>query len=140
MREEPRGPILAIDPGRRKCGLALVEGGRMVWGEVAGRDEAVRRAAEIWQEGRAAIVALGDGTGWREVFSALVERGVPERAVVLVPEAGSTLEGRRLYFRVRRPRGPLGLLRRLLLLPPEPFDHYVAWAIALRLRLTGKGR
>lgn len=131
---------MAVDPGRRKCGLALVEGGRMVWGEVAEPAEAVRKAARIWREARAAKVVVGDGTGSREVVAALLKEGVPEGAISLVPEGGSTLEGRRLYFKANRPKGLLGLIRRLLLLPPEPFDHYVAWAIALRRGLTKGSR
>lgn len=131
--------VLAIDPGRSKCGVSLVVGGEMVWGEVMEVREAVRRAAQFWKKGRVELIALGDGTGSREILSRLGEEGLPRSAILLVPEGSSTLEGRRLYFRANPPRGSLGLLRRFLLLPPEPFDHYVAWALALRLKLTKGG-
>ena len=132
--------VLAIDPGRRKCGLALVVGGEMEWGKVLGLKEAVEEATKVWREGRAEVVVLGGGTGAKEVLSRLVRAGMPRRAIVLVQEGGSNLEGRRLFFRRNPPKGVWGWLRRLLLLPPEPFDQYVAWALALRLKSTREPR
>ena len=137
---EREGTVLAIDPGRRKCGLALVVAGEMEWGAVMRVEEALRKATKVWKEERVDVIALGDGTGAKGVLSGLVREGVPREAIVLIPERGSNLEGRRLYFRRNPPRGLLGWLRRLFLLPPEPFDQYVAWALAMRLKLTERPR
>ncbi len=124
--------ILAIDPGRRKCGLALVCEGEMEWGKVVAADELaseVRRAREAYD---LEAIVVGDGTGSEEVKRMLMKEGVPLEMLKVVSERDTSWKARRRYFERKRARGLIGFLRRLLLLPPEPYDHFVAWEIGRR--------
>ncbi len=121
----PFSLILALDPGRDKCGLALGDGARVVARAVVPR----ARLAEVVREwaGRFAVtrVIVGDRTGAAEVRR-LLEQALPQVPVSLVPEEGSTLLARRLYFRDHPPRGWRRLVPLSLQVPPEPYDDYAA--------------
>jgi hypothetical protein len=122
--------ILAIDPGRGKCGLAVVTRTGEVRArkvvEVGELGEAVRALAADpgWD-----MVVIGRGTGGHAVRRVLGGLGID---VVDVPEAGSTLEARKLYFRYNPPTGWRRLLPAGLRVPPEPVDGYAAEVIARR--------
>ncbi|HET8984574.1 MAG TPA: hypothetical protein VFN03_02335 [Trueperaceae bacterium] len=122
--------IVAFDPGRN-IGVAFVSGsGRLQRHLIV--DAAALRSLDL-QPG--ATILVGDGTGSREVVSALVALGLePE----LVGETATTLEARSLYFRDNPPRGWQRLLPVGMRSPPVPIDDYAAFAIALRW-LDGKG-
>lgn len=122
--------ILAIDPGREKCGLA-----------VAGRDAVIARRIVLtpqlpdtvreWK-GRYGFekAVLGDRTG-AEAVRRLLEQ-VPGLVVILVGEQGTTLLARRRYFLDHPPRGWRRLVPLSMQEPPEPYDDYAAVVIAER--------
>lgn len=76
-----------------------------------------------------ATVLVGDGTGSAALVAALRAAG---HEPLVVPEEGTTLVAKELYYR----DNPPGLLERLLppgmRSPPRPIDDYAAYAIALR--------
>jgi hypothetical protein len=117
--------VLALDPGRQKCGLALGRAGVILARAVvptSGLAPAVEKLARQYRLDR---VVVGTGTGSTEVRAALA--GVPDLPPPeMVEEAGTTLEARRRYFRDHPPRGWRRLLPLTLQLPPEPYDDYVA--------------
>lgn len=76
-----------------------------------------------------AELLVGDGTGHKEVIAALARLG---RTARLVPETGTTLEARELYFAANPPRGIARLLPLGLRSPTIEIDGYAAYAIALR--------
>jgi RNase H-fold protein (predicted Holliday junction resolvase) len=127
-------PVLAIDPGRDKCGLALVDPSGTVLARRlvlrAGLGEAARH---LLAGGPVAALVLGDGTGSRRVSEELVSalgEGMPPLA--LVDERDSTLEARALYFADHPPRGLWRLLPLSLQTPGEPHDDYAAVVLARR--------
>lgn len=121
--------VLAIDPGRDKCGLAAARPGEVLHQEVLPRDRLVARVAELVEQFRVDVVVVGDATGSRDVLRDLAGVRVPVR---VVPEAGTTLEARRRYFRDHPPRGLARLLPEGLRVPPRPLDDYVAVLLAER--------
>ncbi len=121
--------VLAVDPGREKCGLAVVEPGRVLHREVVARAHLRQRAGELAQSFSVAVVVVGDATASQDVIAELAELGKP---VQVVPEAGTTLEARRRYFQEHRPRGVYRFLPPGLRVPPEPYDDYVAVLLAER--------
>jgi hypothetical protein len=137
--------VLAIDPGRNKCGVAICS----VRGVVARTIVAVHALPGLvteWQ-GRFGVteIVVGDRTG----SAAAIEMVAAVAAVPVRPieEAGTTLAARTRYFTEHPPRGWRRLLPRSLQTPPEPYDDYVAvllaeaaLAEAVRGRRPGAGR
>ena len=120
--------VLAIDPGREKCGYAVVDSwdGVLARGVVPtstigpiARDMA--RAYVPW------LVLLGKGTNMREVRRALQGLSAP---LEIVPETHTTLRARVRYFQEHPPRGWRRLVPRGLQTPPIPVDDYAAVIIA----------
>ena len=123
--------LLAVDPGREKCGLAVVDGNAVLARGVVARDQ-LTAAVRSWK-GRFAIseVVVGNRTAAEEV-TALVRLELPGLPVSLADETGTTLEARRLYFAEHPRRGWRRLLPVGLQVPPEPYDDYAAVVVARR--------
>jgi len=128
--------ILAIDPGREKCGLAVVRrDGAVVFREVVVRAALAARLREVGAAHGVDVVVLGDRTGSKE--TAEVVRGcLPGAQVHLVDEHRSTEEARKRYFAENPPRGWRRLIPRGLLVPPVPYDDHVAIILAERYLRT----
>jgi hypothetical protein len=127
--DAPPPLILAIDPGREKCGLALVDGrGAVIGRAVVPAPLASAHIAEWYAAHVPDHVLLGGGTGARDLRADLAARAIP---LEIVSERETTLRARALYFADHPPRGLRRLLPRTLLTPPQPIDDYAACAIAL---------
>ena len=124
--------ILAIDPGREKCGLAVVrKDGSVVLREVVPTMALAARLREVGSAHAVDVVVLGDRTGSKE--TAEVVRGcLPQVQIHLVDEHRSTEEARKRYFAENPPRGWRRLIPRGLLVPPIPYDDHVAIILAER--------
>ncbi len=123
--------VIAIDPGRDKCGLAVVraDGHVLAQAVVASRDIAEAVAARVDSHG-ATTVVVGNRTGAEEVAAAIAEK--TGRRPTLIDEHNSTLDGRRRYLRENPPRGWRRLVPPDLQTPPRPYDDYVAVILAER--------
>ena len=119
--------VLAVDPGREKCGVAVCGPEGVVARKVVPLPELaplVRRWVDTY---RVEIALVGDQTGSKHVFDLLADLPVPVRAA---RERDTTLRARRRYFREHPPRGWRRLLPLSLQLPPEPYDDYAAVVLA----------
>lgn len=127
--------VLAVDPGRGKCGIAVCSEERVLHREVAAREDLEGRLRELVTRYGVEVVVVGDQTGAQEV-TALAER--LGRPVVQVSEQGTTLLARARYLRDHPPRGWRRLLPPFLRVPDRPYDDYVA--VLLAERFLGAGR
>ncbi|MDR7449254.1 MAG: hypothetical protein QN195_02075 [Armatimonadota bacterium] len=129
-------PMLAIDPGRAKCGVAVGRRGAILARAVVPLD-ALAHTVQAWVEAfGVGEVLLGAGTGHDRVRALLAAvPGLPP--VRIVAERGSTLEARRRYFAEHPPRGWRRLIPRSLQVPPEEYDDYAA--VVLIERVTAGG-
>lgn len=119
-------PLLGFDPGRDKCGLALVAPDlRPLRHTVVAADAAIATLAAWVRADGPGILVVGDGTTTRQWQDALA-RALPELAIALVDERNSTLEARDRYWQLYPPRGLQRLLPRGLRQPPRPVDDIVA--------------
>lgn len=121
--------ILAIDPGRGKCGLAVVNKKEVLHRAVIPRQrivDAVRDCLEHYQ-GIDEII-LGDRTGSAKLRDEL--EAVLSFPISFVDEHLSTQEARNLYWQENPPRGWRRLLPLSLQAPPEPYDDLVAVVLA----------
>jgi hypothetical protein len=117
--------LVAIDPGRSKCGLVLSDGaGQELLAAGVLPAQACLEHIQAWTAAqRCHTVLLGDGTGsapWRQHLAPL------PLTLTLVPEAGTTLAARRRFWQLEPPRGWRRLLPEGLRLPPRDIDDVVA--------------
>jgi len=123
--------IIAVDPGRDKCGIAVVhEDGQVIHQAVVSTAEVADAVARLLERYAQATLVLGDRTGARNIGVVLSKRA--RVSAVMVDEHRSTIQGRRRYFRENPPRGWRRLIPLGLQTPPRPFDDYVAVVIAER--------
>ena len=94
--------VLAIDPGRDKCGIAVLSPqGDVLLHEIVPTGALETRVSELAAEYAPRII-MGDGTT-SAAAKARIEAQVG--AVTLVDEYRTTEEGRRLYWAENPPRG-----------------------------------
>ncbi|MGH7752312.1 MAG: pre-16S rRNA-processing nuclease YqgF [Gemmatimonadales bacterium] len=126
--------VLAVDPGREKCGMAVLRspaphgaGGapRVLARAVVEVAEFGATAARWGGEFGVNTVALGDRTASEQV-RILLAGALPNTPIVTIDEAGTTQAARSRYFAEHPPRGWKRLLPLSMLVPPEPYDDYVA--------------
>jgi RNase H-fold protein (predicted Holliday junction resolvase) len=124
--------IVAIDPGREKCGLAAMRSdGSCAWHRVVPRSEILVEVERLARDEVIETWIVGSGTGSHDLVTDLVGRFGAER-VVVVDERDSTLEARGLYFEENPPRGLWRLIPRGLLCPPGAIDDYAAIVLGRR--------
>lgn len=118
--------ILGFDPGRQKCGLAIMGLDRsLYYHRVIQAESAVATIQDLRQQFPVSMVVMGNQTSASEWKQRLTENTDPPR-VVLVDERYSTLEARDRYWQMYPPRGVLRLLPKGMRTPPRPIDDIVA--------------
>ena len=117
--------MVAIDPGRAKCGLVLVDVNRrlVLAGSVEPADQ-VNTVLQRWCRDDAGVnrILLGNGTSsadWQSRLQAMAP-------IELVEEAGTTLRARDRYWQLWPPRGWRRWIPHGLLLPPGDLDALAA--------------
>jgi RNase H-fold protein (predicted Holliday junction resolvase) len=120
--------VIAIDPGRIKCGLAVVDAEAGLLDRAVVSSSTLSGVLRDWcGRYQPRLVLLGSGTGAADVLSHLSDLPVPVRRV---SERDTTRFARARYFTDHPPRGWRRLLPASLQTPPVPIDDYAAWLIA----------
>ena len=118
--------ILGFDPGRYKCGLAIVSLDRsLCYHEVVLAESVLEHIESLRQTYPISLIVMGDQTGakiWKQELSRLNEG--PN--VILVDERHSSLEARDRYWEMYPPKGLGKLLPQSLRSIPRPIDDIVA--------------
>jgi RNase H-fold protein (predicted Holliday junction resolvase) len=122
-------PILAIDPGRDKCGLAVLNHEQgVLWHGVVATAELLPVSRELSRQYRVRAIVLGNQTFSRDVrrmLQPLLEQKLaPE--IILVDERGSTEMARTRYWQAFPPSGWRRFIPRGLLVPPCAIDDFAA--------------
>ena len=121
--------VLAIDPGREKCGIAVYDQQQGVMKQAIVTAENLIATIAVWsRENTCSMVVIGNKTASKQIIQRL-ERLVTENiieSIVTVDEHKSTEEARRRYWLVHPPSGwqkfiPIGLLT-----PPCAIDDFAA--------------
>ncbi len=134
-----RHKYVGIDPGRSKCGFAVVydDGERECVDVVPTSDIGERIEREV-RGGDVEALCVGHATTSRAIVE-LCETRWPDIPRRIVDETNTTLEARTLYFVDHPPRGLWRLVPRGLLVPSVPLDGYAAVLIVERYRQTLAG-
>lgn len=130
--------ILGFDPGRDKCGLAVMGRERqLLYHQVVPSQEAIATIKQLYRQFVIETIVMGDQTtakSWKQKISGELSISVP---IVLVDERYSSLEARDRYWQMYPPKGLQLLIPQGLRQPPRPIDDIVA--ILLIERYLGLG-
>ncbi|WP_346353570.1 pre-16S rRNA-processing nuclease YqgF [Azotosporobacter soli] len=129
--------LLAIDPGREKCGVALLT----MAGSVLQQEVVARTALGDWLRQcrlrySVDLAVIGHRTASGSIRTLAEEAGY---RVELINEDFSTEQARQRYWQAHPPQGWRSLLPQGLLVPPKPVDDYVAVILGERFLSKEKG-
>lgn len=127
--------VLAIDPGRSKCGVAVASPGdngraKSHFREIVATERLVARVLQILPEHPVDAVLIGDGTQSAPLVRALREILPPGLPLEPVPEAFTSQRARERLAKESLPRGIARLIPAGLRTPPRAYDDYVALLLA----------
>ena len=118
--------VLGLDPGRDKCGLAVMDREQVIYHQIVNSDRAIMHIQQLVRDYNPKSIVIGDGTTssyWREKIESEL---TPKIGVVTVDEKNSTLEARDRYWLMYPPKGLRRIMPQGLLIPPRPIDDIVA--------------
>ena len=122
--------ILGFDPGRDKCGIAVMaEDSRVAYHAVVAAAEAIATVLSLCQQFEISTIVMGDQTTskrWKETLEAEIVEHQPQKPIVLVDERYSTLEARDRYWTLYPAQGIRRLMPQRLRRIPRPIDDVVA--------------
>lgn len=121
--------ILSIDPGKEKCGIALVSSDSgAVFMKVIKTLELVEEVENLQEKYSPEVFVIGSGTGSANLIKILKDNFsiIPE----IINESHSTESARARFFKENPPKGLRRLIPIGLQLPPVPYDDYAALIIA----------
>lgn len=121
--------VLSIDPGREKCGIAVVTESGVLRKEVIATSGMPSIVPSLISEFPIAIIIIGNGTGGRAMAESL-RTIVLQIPIELVDETLSTMNARKKFFKENPPKGLRRLIPLGLLVPDRPYDDYVAVILA----------
>ncbi|MBQ9478087.1 MAG: Holliday junction resolvase RuvX [Selenomonadaceae bacterium] len=124
--------VLAIDPGREKCGVCVMDAdGSIDYQYVIETERLSEIVSKLSSTNEIGTIVIGDGTTNRDAQQKLsaLEKKIP---VEVVDEKHTTELARKLYWIKNPPRGWRRLLPTSMMVPPEPVDHIVAEILAQR--------
>lgn len=124
--------IVAVDPGRDKCGVAVLDGqGKIILHEIIAAETLAETVRELWQREKPERLVIGDGTTSRQAIARL-KKILPELTVETVDEYRTTDEAKLLYWALNPPAGLKKLLPVTMLTPPGPVDDLAAVVLGRR--------
>ena len=124
--------VAAVDPGREKCGVAVVdEDGNVLERAVVATarlvDELTARAIKFRPE----LILLGNGTTSRAAEET-IRAALSDIPVAIVDEYRTTDDAKVAYWKAHPPTGWRRFLPTGMQVPPEPVDDFVAVILAQR--------
>ncbi len=119
--------ILGFDPGKDKCGLAVMGLDRQLYyHQVVPSPEAIAMINTLRQKFPISLLVMGNQTTAKRWKQQLQEELTEALNIVLVDERYSTLEARDRYWQMYPPKGLTKLLPQGMRQPPRPIDDIVA--------------
>ena len=122
--------IMAIDPGRDKCGLVVMSiEGNIEYQQVIETTSLESVLVELSDRFELQTIVLGDGTTSKAARKRILSI-LPNVTIEVVNERHTTEEARRLYWKKNPPHGWRRLLPTSMQVPPVPVDDIAAEVLA----------
>ncbi|WP_193196422.1 pre-16S rRNA-processing nuclease YqgF [Nostoc sp. MG11] len=119
--------ILGFDPGRDKCGLAVMGLDRQLhYHQVVPAKEAIPTIETLRQKFPISLMVMGDQTTAKQWKQRIYQELAEPLNIILVDERYTTLEARDRYWQMYPPKGLTKLLPQSMRQPPRPIDDIVA--------------
>ncbi|MDC0839624.1 MAG: pre-16S rRNA-processing nuclease YqgF [Limnospira sp. PMC 1291.21] len=119
--------ILGFDPGRDKCGVAVVGDNQQVYyHQVVAANDAIATVKSLCSQFSVQMVVMGNQTTsqtWKQQMRAVLPKSIH---IAEVDERYSSLEARDRYWEMYPPQGLSRLLPQGMRVPPRPIDDIVA--------------
>jgi RNase H-fold protein (predicted Holliday junction resolvase) len=132
---------LGFDPGRDKCGVAVVaDGGQLAHHEVVPADQVTAKIPTLCRQYAIQYLIMGNQTTAKQWQQTLQQISPPEVTIILVDERNSSVEARARYWQMYPPRGLQRLLPQGLRVPPRPIDDIVAILLIERFWAGGQSQ
>ncbi len=131
--------VAALDPGRDKCGLAVLSGdGNILLQKVIDTGHLEEEVEEAVILHRPEFLLLGNGTTSKAAENR-IRRALPHLRVMVVDEYRTTEQARKEYWKVHPPQGLWRFVPTSMQVPDVPVDDFVAVLLARRyLEQSGK--
>lgn len=129
--------IIAIDPGRDKCGVAILMQDGSFKQEVIDTAELCRWVSRARSAAPDAPVIIGNGTGSAAAHARIKNECLTEP--LFVEEYKTTEEARKRYWQENPPQGWRRMMPTSMQVPPVPVDGYVAVILAERYQQRMRG-
>ncbi len=120
--------VMAVDPGRRKCGLAVVSPTGVMERSIVPTEQLEAAIEKMLGRHSPGALVVGGSTGSKEVINRL--KRVLSLSPRVVDERYTTERARKRYFVDHPPRGIWRLVPLGLQVPPVPYDDYAAVVMA----------
>lgn len=126
------GNIAALDPGRDKCGVAVLDGkGEILFRQVVDTGSVVDVLKEKQQSLGFSVLVTGDGTTSKTAQQRMKD-AFPKLEIVVVDEYNTTQLAKKEYWKLNPPTGWRKLMPLGLQTPSEPVDDIVAVILGRR--------
>ncbi|WP_299405766.1 pre-16S rRNA-processing nuclease YqgF [Acaryochloris sp. IP29b_bin.148] len=125
VRHQPM--ILGFDPGRHKCGLAVMEVNRIVhWHHVVAASQVIESINQLCETYPIFLLVMGNQTTSKEWYHKCQSLLTPSLQIQKVDERYSTLAARTKYWQMFPPQGINRLIPQSLRTIHRPIDDIVA--------------
>jgi RNase H-fold protein (predicted Holliday junction resolvase) len=120
-----KGFLLGFDPGRDKCGVALLDSDRTIYcHKVVSATDAISKIQDLCQQYNIQILIMGNQTTAQQWQKRLFEAvSIP---IEFIDERYSTLQARDRYWEMFPPKGLTKLIPQGMRGVPRPIDDIVA--------------
>jgi RNase H-fold protein (predicted Holliday junction resolvase) len=118
--------ILGFDPGKDKCGVAVMGGDRaLLYHQVLATAQVIAQINNLCPQYNVARIVMGDQTTAKQWQQQLIA-AFPDLPISLVDERYSSLEARDRYWQMYPPNLLTKLIPQGMRQPPRPIDDIVA--------------
>ncbi|MEG4006874.1 pre-16S rRNA-processing nuclease YqgF [Microcoleus sp. Pol11C1] len=119
--------ILGFDPGKDKCGIAVMGRDKKVcYHQVVLSEAAISTIQSLCEQFPIELLVMGDQTTSKSWKQKLTQSLSPEIEIVRVDERFSSLEAKERYWEMYPPTGISRLIPQGMRTPPRPVDDIVA--------------
>jgi RNase H-fold protein (predicted Holliday junction resolvase) len=117
--------ILGFDPGKDKCGIAVIDGNCTICHQVILTAQVISQISDLCEQYNVSRIVMGDQTTSRQ-WHQLLTTVFPDLPISLIDERYSSLEARDRYWQMYPANFFTSLVPQGMRQPPRPIDDLVA--------------